>query len=326
MIGAGSRKGALGRDAGALALNPQPEYTEGPSQPVTPIWKTLPRPRPSGIAVLLVVLVLGGLPVNADEAVLATEEKERNPLLERVAWQPGEFLNFDVFWSGVPVGNSTMSVAAGAGADGEPETKLVTTARSNDFLSVFYPVKDHIVSHLDPATDLPRRIEIDQRHGKRKRIRNTVFDRERQVATTYQKNREPHEVAIPPRVHDILSCFYYFRNVRDLVPGQTTVIDVHEGKKNWRLLVHVLNKETVTVPAGEFHTVQVKAEVRFRGVFYDRGDVRLWLTDNVLHIPVKVRVKIQLGAVVLDLVDIRLPAPSKPVPSEIGGPSLNLPS
>ncbi|MDH5526647.1 MAG: DUF3108 domain-containing protein [Nitrospirota bacterium] len=243
-----------------------------------------------------------------------------NVPLERYAYRPGESFHYRLSWGGVTAGKSSISIAEGTAVDGSPVWNIVSTAESSDFISVFYPVRDHIVSQLDPQTHLPRRIEIDQRHGKRKRVRTTVFDRVGQSATTFQAGRDPVTSAVPPRVHDILSCLFYFRSLPGLEPGQTRVIDVHEGKKNWRLLIHVEERERVEVPAGAYDTLRIRAEVRFRGVFYDRGDVHLWLTDDANRVPVKVRVKIQIGSVISDLTRVTLPPVEDTVPPG-GGPA-----
>lgn len=241
-----------------------------------------------------------------------------NKPLARQAFVPGESLVFRIRWGNIRAGTSTMSVSAGIDENGRPVTRLISTAKSGKMLSVFYPVTDLVVSYLDPETALPRKIEIDQRHGKRTRFRTVEFDQAGRIAVTHQPGREPVRVETPPNVHDILSCFYYFRGLPDIVPGNpVSVIDVHEGKKNWRLLVKPQHRARIVVPAGTFDTIQVKAEVRFKGVFYDRGDVRIWLTDDERRIPVKVEVKIAIGSVVIELAKLHLPP--MPDTEEAGG-------
>ncbi|MDH4228183.1 MAG: DUF3108 domain-containing protein [Nitrospirota bacterium] len=246
-----------------------------------------------------------------------------NAPLAHYAYQAGEYLGYRISWSGANAGHSAMEIAEGVAVDGSPVLEIISTAESGDFVSVFFPVKDRVVSQLDVVEQIPRRIHIDQRHGRRTRVRTVVFDQAGQSATTFQPGRDPVTVKTPPRVHDILSCLYYFRSLPDLTEGKTSYIDVHEGKKNWRLAATVEGHEKIKVPAGKFDTVRVRAEVRFRGVFYDRGEVHLWLTDDVHRIPVRVRVKIQIGSVVIDLTDLRLgtPAPEAVVSHPAAEPS-----
>lgn len=258
---------------------------------------------------VLLVLAVSAAPAagaDAPEAPPAAAVSHR-------AYAPGEHLSYSIRWAAVPAGHSSMSVEAGVDASGRPVQRLVSVARSNKAVSMVYKVRDRIVSQVDPETALPERIDISQRHGRRTRVRSVVFDRAARRATTYQEGRKPVTVETPPGVHDIISCLYEFRSRKNLEPGQTVTIDVHEGKKNWKLLVHVESRERTVVPAGTFNTLRLRAEVLFQGVFFDRGDVFLWVTDDERHVPVQVSVKISLGRVLASLERMVLP-PLGPAP------------
>lgn len=235
-----------------------------------------------------------------------------NVPLPRRAYAPGEYLAYRIAWAGLPAGKGSMSVVNGKSEDGRPVLWLVSITRSNRAISMIYPVKDRVVSQLDPETNLPERVDISQRHGRRARLRAIHFDQGRQTATTEWQGREPVTMRTPPRVQDIVSCLYYFRDRADLAPGSTVAIDLNDGKRNWKLTVHVEGKERVTVPAGTFDALRADAEVRFEGMFLDQGQVRLWLTDDVRHVPVQVSVKIPIGWVFAELTDMALP----PLPAE----------
>ncbi len=229
------------------------------------------------------------------------------------AYAPGERLTYRITWGGVTAGKAVMSVDEGKTAAGVPVFLLTSTTRSSRAISWFFKVRDRIVSQIDRHTGAPYRIDINQRHGKRKRIRTTVFNQRDHTATTFQEARDPVIVDTPPLVQDILSCLYYLRGFDNIVPHQHYTIDVHEGKKNWQLLVRALERERVKTPMGKFNTIPVDAEVRFKGVFFDRGSVRIWLTDDARHIPVLIRIKIRLGHVQIQLKGAELPG-NPPIP------------
>ncbi len=225
----------------------------------------------------------------------------------QLAYAPGEVLSYRISWGLITAGDVRMAVTEAVDEEGRPVIRLLTETRSNRTVDVFYKVRDTVVSDLDPVTRVPYRIEIDQRHGRRKRILTTRFDQQARTATTYRANREPVQVDTPTGVQDILSALYHVRMLDDLVPGETVSVDVHEGRKNWKLLVHPIKRERIRTKLGRFDTVQVKAEVRFKGVFFDRGDIRIWFTDDVRHLPVRIHMKIGIGTVKIALSDITLP-------------------
>lgn len=280
-------------------------------------------------------LALLALAAGADGTAAESEAPESPPeappetVVPRRAYAPGEHLSYTISWAAIPAGKSSMSVAAAQDADGNPVNRFVSVARSNKAISLIYKVRDRIVSQVDAVTALPQRIDISQRHGRRVRIRGVVFDQAAHRATTYQEGREPVTVETPPGVHDIISCLYAFRSMPDLEVGRTVTLDVHEGKKNWKLLVHVESRQRTVVPAGTFDTLRVRAEVLFQGVFFDRGDVFLWITDDERHVPVQVSVKIRLGRVLAALDHMTLPdlpPADPPAPSSGGGAQVLTPA
>jgi hypothetical protein len=265
---------------------------------------------PAATAALALLLAAPG-PVAGAEA---EAEVPTNLGVPRPAYAAGEFLSYSLSWAGVPAGNSTMSVVAGKGQDGDPVLWLVSLTRSNRAVSHVYPIQDRVVSELDPETRLPRRTDIAQHHGRRERVRTILYDQAKQTATTQWKGRDPVTMKTPPRVQDVLSVLYHFRSLDGLEPGRTVAIDLNDGKHNTRLRVHVEQREEVLVPAGRFDTLRVWAEIRFEGVFLDEGDARLWITDDARHVPVQVSVKVPVGRVTAELSDMALP----PLPSDGG--------
>jgi hypothetical protein len=118
---------------------------------------------------------------------------------------------------------------------------------------------------------------------------------------------------IPPQVQDILSSLYYFRTLPQLENGTSVFIDVHESKKNWKLEIQILGRETLKTALGKIPTVKVKAIVQFEGVLWDKGDLYLWLTDDSRHIPVVMNGKIVIGSITATLTQVEpqqlVPAP-----------------
>jgi hypothetical protein len=49
----------------------------------------------------------------------------------------------------------------------------------------------------------------------------------------------------------------------------------------------------------------VVPELKHEGVFQQKGEVRIWLTDDQRHIPVKIRSKIAIGSININLQEAR---------------------
>ncbi len=225
-------------------------------------------------------------------------------------FQMGERLVYKVSYMGIPAGEAVMEVSKKIQFKGREAYHIISTVESNDFISVFYPVKDRVESFVDTEEFYSHYIKINQRQGRKRREKVIDFDQIRhraiQVKTDKVKSEVKTEVfRIPPGVQDSLSSLYYFRMHQDLVPGESVFIDVHESNKNWELEIQVITREELKTALGTFKTIKVKALVRYEGVFMDKGDVTLWLTDDEHHIPLLIRTKIKIGHINASLIENR---------------------
>jgi hypothetical protein len=79
-------------------------------------------------------------------------------------------------------------------------------------------------------------------------------------------------------------------------------VTIFDSKKVWNVEVKVLKKERVTLPMGTFDTVVVKPLMKSEGIFYRKGEILIWLTDDAKHIPVKLQTKVAVGHITATLV------------------------
>jgi hypothetical protein len=206
-------------------------------------------------------------------------------------YRPGEKLTFDVKWYAITAGEATMEVAP-AGTDWQ----FIARARST--LVFFFKVDDRIESVSTRDRLLPLRFEKHLHEGSHRKDLSMTFDRAAAAATYYWTDKEGRHHAYPyplgPDCRDLLGAFYWFRTMELPPVGREVNLCVHTDKTNYPLAVKVLGRETIRVPAGEFHTVLIKPRLNFEGLFRQRGDVLIWMTDDEARIPVLVQSKVFL--------------------------------
>ena len=86
---------------------------------------------------------------------------------------------------------------------------------------------------------------------------------------------------------DELSFLFYVRTLPLESEALYTVVRHFDADRN-PVLVRVLRRERVTVPAGDFSTVVVEMKVRDRRVFAGHGSLVLYLTDDARRVPVRI--------------------------------------
>jgi hypothetical protein len=228
---------------------------------------------------------------------------------DHVPFGHGERLVYSIGWYNI-VGGTAELIVEEKEYQGAPVYRILSLAKSNAFVSMFYPVEDRIESLIDRETLGALRLDVKQHQGKRRKARLTEFDQVNHTATVL-KNGERKTFEIPPDVQDSLSCLYYFRSLPNFDVGETVTIDVHESSKNWRLAITGLNRERIKTEVGEFEAIRTKAAVEFEGVFLERGDVFVWFSDDARRLPVRMESKIKVGQISAKLIEYR-PAADSP--------------
>lgn len=111
--------------------------------------------------------------------------------------------------------------------------------------------------------------------------------------------------AIPEDVQDALSSLYYVRSRPDFTVGKPIIINVHEDGKTWAVEVQTLAREKIRTVLGEFSTIKVKTYPKYDGVFQNKGEIYIWLTDDARKIPVLMKSTISIGSIVSTLVHLQ---------------------
>ncbi|MBI5198796.1 MAG: DUF3108 domain-containing protein [Nitrospirae bacterium] len=212
----------------------------------------------------------------------------------------GERLIFELTWFGIKAGWATLEVKEKVNYDGREIIRIISTAQSNKFVSVFYPVDDRTETFLDPLEKHPHRFIIKQREGNYRSDKEIVFDQEMAKAV-FIKDGKSQTFKVSPKVQDALSSFYYLRTL-DLKVGNTVYIKIFDNGKNYDAEVQVLRKERIDTPAGSFNTICVKPRLQTEGIFQRKGDIYIWLTDDDRKMPVMMRSSVKIGPVKATLI------------------------
>ena len=258
---------------------------------------------------VLCFLVLGSLLVPG--AVHAEKQQLVSAPAGIRALQPGETLTYDVSWSRlVSAGTAVMEIKKELLPDGRAGLLFVITGRSLGAVDRFFPVNDVVRSTFDPQLLESLSYSLRVSHGKKKMRRDVVFDHLRGKVVSTLNEDAPKTLDIPEQVQDALSSLYYLRTISEFIIGKVITVNVFDGNKNWSIEVFTLGREMVKTPAGEFATIKVKTHPLYEGVFQNKGEVFIWLTDDGRKVPVLMKSTITIGSFVFSLTDMK-PGPGK---------------
>ena len=213
----------------------------------------------------------------------------------------GETLTYDVKWYAITAGQATLTLAPMETVGSDRCWHIV--ARATSKLIFFFKVDDRIESFCTADELLPARFEKHLHEGGYRKDLVATFDRKAHGATWGHL-----QVPLAEDCRDLMGAFYWFRTMALPQPGNEVNVCVHTDKTNFPMGVTILRRETVKVPAGTFKTILIKPRLKFEGLWRQRGDVLIWVTDDAARIPVLVQSQVHLlGSVNVVLTKIARP-------------------
>jgi hypothetical protein len=220
--------------------------------------------------------------------------------VENIAFGINEKLTFDINYGFINAGSATLEVAQLIEYEGRPCYQIQSRARSNSFFSSFYEVDDRIESIVDAIGLFSWRFEKSLSEGNYKSNRMFTID-QRNHLVYYQDDT----VEVNEYVQDALSMLYYLRT-QNLKVGDEIEIDNYTDGKCYPVKVIVRERERVNVQAGSFDCLVVEPMLQTVGVFKNEGQLKVWLTDDRLKLPVLMKSKVLVGSISAELTDYTL--------------------
>ncbi len=214
--------------------------------------------------------------------------------IENKAFDVKEKLIFDVNYGFVTAGIASFSIPEIKTLAGRKVYRIKFEVNTVPAFDPFFKVRDRYETYLDVEGIFPWRFEQHIREGNYKRDFSAFFDQRRNLAKT-----TGGVYPIPPYVHDIVSAFYYVRTLdfSKMKKGGKIKLQNFYKDKTYDLEVLYHGKEIVTVKAGKFRCIVVEPLVQEGGLFKAEGSILIWLTDDDVKIPVKVKTKVVIGSI-----------------------------
>lgn len=248
-----------------------------------------------GAAVLLTGLV--GLGAGASAAAGPQSVGiDPGPSISPLPFGPGEKAEYRVKLGALSVGSGTMEILGTEDVEGEATFHTRLHVKGGIPLA---RVDTRMDSWLDVDGLFSRRFEQDQHEIRFKRHR--IFDFYPESRSFRQ--RMSGEVGSLPtnRPLDDVSFLYYARTL-PLEPGDSYTINRYFKEDGNPVVLNVLRRETITVPAGTFNTVVVQPIIQTDGLFGEGGEAEVYFTDDDRRILVHMRSSVPVvGSLTLSL-------------------------
>jgi hypothetical protein len=223
-------------------------------------------------------------------------------VVNNLSFQPGESLTFKISynWHSIWIGAGEANVSVLNGTyDNKPCYHIVGSGATYRTYDWFYQVHDKYETYVDPNTMLPLRFVRTVDEGGTKFYQNVLFYQAQNKATSLKGT-----YVIPSCIQDVLSVYYYLRNidmskynVNDKIP-----VTIFLDDKVYPLYARYLGKETITTSLGTFRCLKFRPLVVAGTIFKGGEDMIIWVSDDANRIPIKVESPIVVGNVSAELI------------------------
>jgi hypothetical protein len=226
----------------------------------------------------------------------------RPPAATPTAFPSAETLSYGIEWRLINAGYARLSLTPKKSGW---ESKL--HLESGGLVSKLYKLDYNYSSEMEDqfcsdSTDL-NAIERS-RHRETKVTYDHVRNKANYVERDLLKNSisKTSEIDIPACVSDVIGGLYKVRTLK-LEPGQSTQVQLSDGKKSVSVKLDAQQREQIKTTAGTFNTIRYEAYV-FNGVLFARkAELQVWITDDARRLPVQIRARMSfpIGSITFEL-------------------------
>ena len=198
---------------------------------------------------------------------------------------PGERAEYRLRLAGVGVGRGTLEMLGVETVNGRPAYHARMTvnggipgARVNDLYETW----------IDTSGHYSRRFRQKLHEVRYRRDRTYDFFPERR--TWRRENGETGTLPTSQPLDDL--SFLYHARTLPLEVGATYTLRNYFKEDGNPVVLRVVRRETVEVPAGRFRTVVVRPVIKTKGIFGEGGQAEVFFTDDERRIVVQIRSRV----------------------------------
>jgi Protein of unknown function (DUF3108) len=211
----------------------------------------------------------------------------------RPAFAGGEQLQYSAYYGKLHVGSGEMRLYGRDTVRGRVAWKSMFIIDGGIPGAHFH---DTTASWFDTLTfNSLRFVQAVHDPGYRANRDTQIFPDERAYRT---KDGETHPSVADPL--DDMSFVYLVRTL-PLEPGQCYVLSRYFKPESNPVVVHVIERDTVNVPAGRFAAILLRPEIKTTGIFSQNGHAELWLADDPARTVLQLKTSLKFGSISLRL-------------------------
>jgi hypothetical protein len=222
-----------------------------------------------------------------------------------VSYTAGEKITYTVQYGLITGGTASLELISET-LDGKEVWHSILLAKTTGIADAFFKVLDIYESFIDPSTELPVKSIRNIHEGRYRKYNEVLFDHHTRADSAILTSDLTGIHITPQGIHDILSCFYYFRNHilpvdSNLKIGGLTTIITWFTDELYPIRLRYIGIEEIKTKAGRIKCYKFNPVTETGRLFKTEEDVSFWFSADKNFIPVKIRFDIFVGAFIVEM-------------------------
>jgi len=222
-----------------------------------------------------------------------------------VSYKPGEQINYTIHYGLITGGLASLELNSEI-LDGKEIWHSKLVARTTGVADAVYKVLDVYESYIDPANELPVKSVRNIREGRYRKYNVVLFDHKTRADSAILTSDLTGIHIAQKGIHDILSCFYYFRNHilpvdSNLKVGELITITTWFTDELYPIRLRYIGTDEVKTKAGKINCLKFNPVTETGRLFKTEEDVSFWFSADKNFLPVKIRFNIFVGAFTIEM-------------------------
>jgi hypothetical protein len=220
-------------------------------------------------------------------------------------YQAGEKLEYLIHYGVINGGLASLELKKDTFA-GKEVLHSVFFAQTTGLADALFKVRDTFEAYIDPKSQLPLESIRNVSEGRYHRYNVVLFDHyTRKDSAILTSNLTGKHVTIQ-FIHDILSCFYFFRKSvmsdnSGLKKGDMITITTWFTDELYPIRLRYVGQDEVRTKMGKIKCFKFNPVTESGRLFKDENGATLWFSADKNYLPVKVRFDIFVGSFTVDL-------------------------
>ena len=222
------------------------------------------------------------------------------------SYRPGEKVSYIIHYGAIKGGEATLEIVSDT-SFGKKLWHSKMDARTTGMADAIFRVRDIYEAYINPETELPERSIRNISEGRYKRYNVVLFDHITRKDSAILTSDLTGIHITQPGMHDILSCFYWFRNnilpdMKNVKKGEVITIMTWFTDELYPIRMKFIGIEDVKTRIGKIRCYKFNPVTETGRLFKTEEDVSFWFTADKNFLPVKIRFDIFVGAFMVEVV------------------------